>query len=66
MVTKEEIDVICTILALIAAFAMLGTFTGAVFLEKQRQPLAIIAGSCAGFLFGIMILALASPYLFPS
>jgi zinc transporter ZupT len=62
----EDIDLICTILALISVVLMLGTFTGAVFLEKQRRPLAIIAGASAGFLFGIMVLALANPYLFPS
>jgi len=65
MMTVEEADLLCTILSFIFAFSMLGTFTGAIFLETKRRPLAIIAGICAGCLLGILVLALTSPYLFP-
>ncbi|MDD1778785.1 MAG: hypothetical protein LUQ65_11535 [Candidatus Helarchaeota archaeon] len=66
MITLEEADLLFTILTLVFAFAMLATFTGAVFSEKQRRKLAIITGICAGLLLLTMILALASPYWFTS
>jgi len=66
MITLEEADLLYTILTFVFAFAMLATFTGAVFSEKQRRKLAIITGVCAGLLLFTMVFALASPYLFPS
>ena len=65
MLTMAEADGIIAVLSTVFLFAMLGTFTGALFLNKFQKELAVLSGGMAGLLLAVLVLALAAPYIYP-
>ncbi|NVM31103.1 MAG: hypothetical protein HWN65_19835 [Candidatus Helarchaeota archaeon] len=65
MLTIPEADFLALTLSSVFVIILLIAFTGALFLEKHRSKLAILSGVMAALLLGVMVFALATPFIFP-